>query len=79
MESDVDFYLDRPGKIKSMLYFSGFRIDLKESLGKDVNLITAMDESSIFWSAMAKEFVTVYGELGGDAGRLQGENIRCSV
>lgn len=79
MESDVDFYLDKPGKIKSMLHFSGFRIDLKESLGKDVNLITAMDESSIFWSEMAKEFVTVYGELGGDAGRLQGENIRCSV
>lgn len=60
-ESDVDFYLDKPGKIKSLLQISGLRLDLEDCLGKEVDLVTAIDENSIFWKEASKDFVTVYG------------------
>lgn len=67
-ESDVDFYLDKPGKIKSLLQISGLRLDLEDCLGKEVDLVTAIDENSIFWKEASEDFVTVYGESEGNAG-----------
>lgn len=75
-ESDVDFYLDKPGKIKSLLQISGLRLDLEDCLGKEVDLVTAIDENSIFWKEASKDFVTVYGESEGDAGVTTEDNTQ---
>lgn len=60
-DSDVDFFLDRPGAIKSIIMLSGFRLDLEEVLGKEVDIITALDKNSIFGRKVQKDMVSVYG------------------
>lgn len=60
-DSDVDFFLDRPGAIKSIITLSGFRLDLEEVLGKEVDIITALDKNSIFGRKVQKDMVSVYG------------------
>ncbi len=59
-DSDVDFYLDCPGAIKSIITLSGFRLDLEEALGKEVDIITALDKNSIFGKEVQKDMVTIY-------------------
>lgn len=59
-DSDVDFYLDRPGAIKSIITLSGFRLDLEESLGLEVDIITALDPNSIFGREVRKDMLTIY-------------------
>ena len=38
--SDVDLFIDDGGNIKSYVAFNGFRLDLIDELGKDVDLLT---------------------------------------
>lgn len=59
-DSDVDFYLDCPGAIKSIITLSDFRLDLAEALGKEVDIITALDKNSIFGKEVQKDMVTIY-------------------
>ena len=59
-DSDVDFFLDKPGAIKSIITLSGFRLDLEEALGKKVDIITALDENSIFGKEMQKDMVSIF-------------------
>ncbi len=59
-DSDVDFYLDCLGAIKSIIPLSGFRLDLEEALGKEVDIITALDKNSIFGKEVQKDMVTIY-------------------
>lgn len=59
-DSDVDFYLDRPGAIKSIITLSGFRLDLEEALGLEVDIITALDLNSIFGREVQKDMLTIY-------------------
>lgn len=61
-ENYVDFYLEKPGGIDSCLYLSEFRRKLEDCLGKEVNLITALDKESVFWKEISKDSVVVYGE-----------------
>lgn len=58
--SDVDFFLDKAGAIKSIITLSGFRLDLEECLGVDVDIITALDRNSFFGQAVEKDMVTIY-------------------
>lgn len=60
-KSDVDFFLDKPGAISSLLTLSGFRLDLEECLGLEVDLITALEEDSFFGKEVIRDRVTVYG------------------
>ena len=59
-ESDYDFFLDKAGDIKSLFTLSGFRLALIECLGKDVDIITALDDNSIFGNYVKKDMVTIY-------------------
>ena len=59
-DSDVDFFLDKPGAIKSIITLSGFRLDLEEALGKEVDIITALDENSIFGKEVQKDMVSIF-------------------
>ncbi len=60
VDSDVDFFLDKPGAIKSIITLSGFRLDLEEALGKEVDIITALDKNSIFGREVQKDMVPIY-------------------
>ena len=59
-DSDVDFFLDKPGAIKSIITLSGFRLDLEEALEKEVDIITALDENSIFGKEVQKDMVSIF-------------------
>ena len=59
-DSDVDFFLDKPGAIKSIITLSGFRLDLEETLGREVDIITALDENSIFGKEVQKDMVSIF-------------------
>ena len=59
-DSDVDFFLDKPGAIKSIITLSGFRLDLEVALGKKVDIITALDENSIFGKEVQKDMVSIF-------------------
>lgn len=48
--SDIDFFLD-PGAIKDLFTLSGFRIELVEALGREVDIVTTLPESERFQAA----------------------------
>lgn len=59
--SDADFFLDSPGEIRSIIKLSGFRQDLEECLGIEVDIITALEKNSIFGKEVEKDMVSIYG------------------
>ena len=58
--SDVDLRVDK-GRIKGMFALSGFRLDLLEQLGKDVDLLTTGSLEDDFLNEIKKEEVLIYG------------------
>lgn len=59
-DSDVDFFLDQLGDIKSIIMLSGFRLELAECLNKEVDIITALDENSIFGQEVKKDMIDIF-------------------
>lgn len=59
IDSDIDFYLDKAGAVKSLLTLSGFWQDLQECLGKKVDIVTKLDEG-IFKNYVNRDKVIIY-------------------
>lgn len=58
-DSDIDFYLDKAGSIKSILTLSGFWQDLQDCLGKKVDIVTKLDDG-IFKDYVDRDKVVIY-------------------
>ncbi len=58
--SDIDLRVDK-GHIKGMFALSGFRLDLLEQLGKEVDLLTTGSLDDEFLDEIRKEEVLIYG------------------
>lgn len=58
--SDVDILIDR-GEIRGYLQLNGFRLDLSEELGADVDVVTTSGASQRFLSSIAGSEVKLYG------------------
>ena len=55
-----DIFLDKPRAIKSIITLSGFRLDLENALGKEVDIITALDENSILGKEVQNDMVSIF-------------------
>jgi len=58
-DSDVDLRIDS-GKIKTLFTLGGFYADLKESLGKPIDIVTSDAISEKFHSHIEREEVVIY-------------------
>ncbi|MBR3629173.1 MAG: nucleotidyltransferase domain-containing protein [Oscillospiraceae bacterium] len=59
-ESDVDLRVDK-GAIKGMFALSGFRLDLLDHLGKNIDLLTTGSLDDEFLDEIHDEEVLIYG------------------
>ena len=59
-ESDVDLRVDK-GAIKGMFALSGFRLDLLDHLGKNIDLLTTGSFDDEFLDEIHDEEVLIYG------------------
>lgn len=64
-ESDVDLYVDGGDskKLKSLISFSGLRLDMIDALGKEVDLLTYISDDeidSIFRNNFYRDEVKIY-------------------
>ena len=60
-DSDVDVIIDDNGNIKGLIALSGFRLDLADELGKDVDVLTMDAVSPRFFNLVKDDRVLVYG------------------
>ena len=60
VESDIDLCIEK-GNIRTLFELSGFRQDLEEALGNQVEVITTSSLSDDFKEQIGKEMVLVYG------------------
>ena len=58
--SDVDLMVDDGGNIKGYVAFNGFRIDLMNELGTDVDLLTPNSIGSRFYNLIKNDKVLLY-------------------
>ena len=59
-DSDVDILIDR-GKIRGYLQLNGFRLDLTDELGTDVDVVTTGGASKHFLDAIKPNRILLYG------------------
>jgi len=59
-ESDVDILIDR-GSIRGYLQLNGFRLDLSDELGTDVDVVTTGGASESFLSRINPNRILLYG------------------
>jgi len=59
--SDIDLYVET-GKISDLIELSGFRLDLEDALGKEVDVVTAEDLSAV--SRIVGNGVPIYERIG---------------
>ncbi|MBR3143732.1 nucleotidyltransferase domain-containing protein [Candidatus Saccharibacteria bacterium] len=59
--SDVDLIVDDGGNIKGYLAFNGFRFELMDELGTDVDLLTPDSMGDRFFNLIKNDRVLVYG------------------
>jgi predicted nucleotidyltransferase len=60
-DSDVDLHVWR-GNIRGLFALSGFRLDLADALGKEVDLVTHGGMRKKFYERIKDDEVQVYGE-----------------
>lgn len=60
-ESDVDIIIDDNGNIKSLFELSGFRLELIDELGVDVDVLTLDGIKPRFFELVNKDRVLIYG------------------
>ena len=58
--SDVDLLIDR-GAIRGLIEFNGFRLDLMDELGTDVDILTVNSAGERFYNLIKNDRVLVYG------------------
>ena len=61
-ESDVDIIIDDGGNIKGYVAFNGFRFELMDELGTEVDLLTPKSMGERFYNLIKNDRVLVYGE-----------------
>ena len=59
-ESDVDIIIDR-GKMRGLIQLSGFRLDLADELGNDVDVVTTGGVEPRFFDMIKNDRMLVYG------------------
>jgi len=59
-DSDYDFYVEA-GKIKSLFEMTEFRLDLRDAIGNDIDVISTKRMDGEFKKNLMKERVLVYG------------------
>ncbi|MBQ6375328.1 nucleotidyltransferase domain-containing protein [Candidatus Saccharibacteria bacterium] len=59
-DSDVDLIIDR-GNIRGLIEFNGFRLDLSEELGTDVDILTKNSAGEKFYNLIKNDRILVYG------------------
>lgn len=59
--SDVDLIIDDGGNIRGYVAFNGFRFELMDELGTDVDLLTPNSMGERFYNLIKKDRVLVYG------------------
>jgi len=60
LESDIDLCIEK-GKIRTLFELSGFRQDLEEMLGNQVDVVTTTSLSGDFKDQVEKEMILIYG------------------
>ena len=58
-KSDVDLRIE-PGAIQDLFTLSGFRLDIMDVLGTDVDLISELPESKVFQKNLKHDEVLLY-------------------
>ena len=59
-KSDVDIIIDR-GKMRGLIQLSGFRLDLADELGSDVDVVTTGGVEPRFFDIIKNDRMLVYG------------------
>ena len=58
-ESDVDLHIEK-GKIRNLFQMCGFRSDVIEALGKDVDIVSITPRAEEFRENLAREEILLY-------------------
>ena len=59
-KSDVDLLIDR-GAIRGLIEFNGFRLELMDELGTNVDILTMNSAGERFYDLIKKDQVLIYG------------------
>ena len=59
-KSDVDLLIDR-GTIRGLIEFNGFRLELMDELGTNVDILTMNSAGERFYDLIKKDQVLIYG------------------
>ena len=59
-KSDVDLLIDR-GAIRGLIEFNGFRLELMDELGTNVDILTMNSAGERFYNLIKKDQVLIYG------------------
>ena len=60
-DSDVDIIIDDGGNIKTLFELSGFRLELVDELGSDVDVLTTDGVSRTFFDLIKDDRIALYG------------------
>jgi len=58
--SDYDFCIDK-GNMRGLIAFSGFFQDLREAIGRDIDLVTTKNSNKELLKAILSEGIIIYG------------------
>lgn len=58
-ESDVDIHIEK-GNIRNLFQICGFRADIMEALGKEVDIVSTTPASETFRENLAREEILLY-------------------
>ena len=58
-ESDVDLHIEK-GKIRNLFQICGFRADVMEALGKDVDIVSITPKAKAFRENLVREEILLY-------------------
>ena len=59
-DSDYDFYIEK-GKIRSAFVLTGFRLDLRDAIGHNVDIVSTNRMDPEFMENIMREKVMIYG------------------
>ena len=58
-DSDVDIHIEK-GNIRNLFQISGFRLDIMEALGKDVDIVSITPKAKEFRENLLREEILLY-------------------
>ena len=58
-ESDVDLHIEK-GQIRNLFQICGFRADIMEALGKDVDIVSITPKAKAFRENLVREEILLY-------------------